>query len=304
MSKIILIAGGTGLIGKRLTQLLSQKGYQVRVLTRTLSPAQRNTHFVWDVDNAYIDENAFQDVSIIINLAGSNIGSNRWTQQRKKDIIDSRVKSTALLFHYVEQKNLKIEKFITSSAIGYYGAITTHKIFTEFDSPANDFLSKVCQLWENAADVFHQKHIKTVKIRTGIVLDVEEGALPKMIKPIKMGFGAVLGNGKQYMPWIHLDDICNVYLWSVQNEQVEGIYNAVAPQHVDNEFFTKILAQVLGKKLIMPQVPKWFLKMVLGEMSVIVTEGSRVSSDKIQAQGFAFRYTDLEQTLQQLLHKK
>lgn len=301
MTKIVLIAGGTGLIGKRLQEILTANGFTVRVLTRQVSPTNRHNHYVWDVNNAYIDENAFTDVSVIINLTGANIGSQRWSKSRKNEILQSRVKSTELLYSYVTKLNIPLDKFITASATGYYGAVTTDKIFKETDAPATDFLGNVCSLWEKAADKFQNHSIKTLKIRTGVVLDLSEGALPKMLKPIKMGLGAVLGNGKQYLPWIHVEDICRIYLWSVQNADATGVYNAVTPQAITHEQFTKQLATLYRKKIILPSVPKFMLQLLLGEMSVLVTEGSRVSSEKIQQQGFVFEYDTLPHALQDLL---
>lgn len=302
MSKIILIAGGTGLIGKRLTTILLQKKYTVKILTRRVSPQNRATHFVWDVDNAYIDEQAFQGVSVIINLAGANIGSKRWTNRRKKEILDSRVKSTQLLWHYVQKEKISIEKFITSSAIGYYGTVTSAHVFTENDLSGADFLAHVCAQWEQAALSFKQNQIKTVTLRTGVVLSAEDGALVKMLQPIRLGVGSVLGNGQHYIPWIHVEDICQIYLWALENEKIEGIYNAVAPQHIKNDTFTHLLADLLHKKIRLPAVPKWVLQVLLGDMSVLVTEGSRVSSEKLQQAGFDFQWTDLKKALQNLLH--
>lgn len=297
----VLIAGGTGLIGHKLSEIFIQNGYKVRILSRRKLKNDVKEYFVWDVKNQYIEENALENVQHLINLTGANIGSERWSKSRKKEILESRIQSADLLFKTVERLNIPLKTFITSSAVGYYGSTTVETIFKESDQPANDFLGQVCMQWEDASLAFKKSGIRTVQIRTGVVLAKEEGALPKMLKPIKMGFGAVLGSGKQYIPWIHIDDICDIYKYAVQHEKMEGAYNAVSPQFIDNKDFTHLIAKKLDKKILLPAVPAFVLKLVLGEMSLLVLEGSRISAEKILTSGYQFKYENLEDALENLL---
>jgi uncharacterized protein len=297
----ILIAGGTGLIGLELSKIFIAKGYRVRILSRRKLRSKEMEYFVWDVPNAYLEPNALQGVDHIINLAGANIGAQKWTTSRKKVILESRVQSTQLLYDEVVKQAISLKTFITSSAVGYYGSITSSQVFAETDQPANDFLGSVCRQWETASYAFQNIGIRSVQIRTGVVLSKEEGALPKILKPIRMGLGAVLGSAKQYIPWIHLEDICQIYAFAVENEKLIGAYNAVAPQSIQNDAFTHILAQKINKKILLPAIPEWVLKLILGEMSELVLKGSRVSSNKIQSEGFKFQYENIENALNQLL---
>jgi len=297
----VLIAGGTGLIGKKLSSILAQKGYHVRVLSRKRLKTETIEYFYWDVPNHFVDENAFKNIDHLINLAGTNIGSGRWTKIRKKEILDSRFLSTQLLYETVKKLNIPLKSFISSSAVGYYGAINSDKIFVETDIPANDFLGNVCQKWEEASLPFLTMKIRTLQIRTGVVLDKEDGAFPKMFYPIKIGIGSALGTGKQIIPWIHLHDICNIYLFALQNEKLVGAYNAVAPQPVNNKEFTEIIAKKINKKIWLPAIPSFVLKWVLGEMSDLVLLGSNVSSQKIIDSGFTFQYATVHEAVDSLL---
>ena len=297
----VLIAGGTGLLGKHLSRLLLDKGYKVRILSRRLLKNSPFEYFVWDVSNGYIDETAFTEVDHIINLAGANIGEKRWTKLRKQQIIDRRVKSTELLFTYYHKLNFPLKTYITASAVGYYGSLTSDKIYTETDTPANDFLGQVCQMWEKASLLFEKEGIRTVQVRTGVVLAKDDGALLKMAQPFKWGLGSVLGNGKQYVPWIHIDDICQMYAFGLENKNMQGAYNATAPEYITNREFSEKLARALDKKIFFPPIPEWVLKLILGKMADLVVKGSRVSSEKLLTTGFTFKHTSIENTLPYLL---
>ncbi len=286
----ILITGGTGLIGKHLQQKLINQNYNVVILTR--NPKEKN-HYKWDIDNNYIDDNAFKNVTHIIHLAGAGIADNRWTSNRKKVLIDSRVKSINLLFQKVKELNIPLQGFISASGIGYYGAITSDYIFTENDNPENDFISKVCIEWENATNQFKQIKIPTTIFRTGVVLTKNGGALQKINTPL---FLSALGNGKQYIPWIHIDDLCNLYLNTIKNNDFTGIYNAVAPEHQTNENFTKTLGSIIKKTVLPINAPSIILKIALGEMSKILLYGSRVSSKKT-TQFYTFTHPNLSSAL-------
>lgn len=301
MKEIVLITGASGAIARVLSKKLENQ-YSIRFLTRK---KEAENEFEWDLENQIVDENAFENVSHIIHLAGANISEKRWTEDRKKELISSRVDSAKLILNTLKKKNLKLRSFISASGINFYGTKTTDKIFTENDAPGNDFLSEVVVVWEKAADEFKEQNIseRVVKIRTAVVLSKNEGALAKMMTPIKFGIGSPLGSGKQYMPWIHIDDICSIYEFALKNPEVEGSYNASAPQHTTNENLTKLIAKVLNKPLFMPNVPSFILKLIFGELADALLEGSRASSEKIEKAGFEFLFPDLKMALEDLLKK-
>ncbi len=288
----ILITGGTGLVGSRLTEMLEKQNHEVRILTR--SPKKKNEYH-WDITKQTIDNKVFSNIDFIVHLAGAGIADERWSDERKKVIIDSRVESANLLFNKIKTKKIPLKGFISASGSGYYGAVTTPKIFEEGDKPGNDFLGKVCVKWEAAAHQFKQLDIPVSILRTGIVLSKTGGALEKMRTPII----APLGSGKQYMPWIHIDDLCAMYVKLIQ-ENLEGTYNAVAPEHHTSKSFSKVLAKSISRPFIGINVPSFMLKLVFGDMSKILLEGSRVSSKKIEKQQFTFRFPILSNALKQL----
>jgi len=301
MSKV-LIAGGTGLIGSHLSNRFIEKGYEVAVLSRAESKQQKIQTYRWDPDKFEIDRDAIASADYIINLSGANIGEKRWTTKRKQEIKESRVKSGKLIFGELNKQNRNLKAYISASAIGYYGTVTSDKIFNESDPPGDDFLGWTCRAWEEVADRFKGAGIRTVKIRTGLVLTKQGGALSKMIIPVKTGFGSALGTGKQYMPWIHIDDLCGIYIKAIEDMQMAGAYNAVAPEYLTNKEFTQKAAKILNKPLWIPNVPAFVVKLVFGKMSEILLKGSRVSARKIQAAGYQFLYPGLEKALNQLLY--
>lgn len=298
--KKVLIAGGTGLIGTHLADHLQKKGYYVQILSRSEKPELSYDSFIWDIQKTYIDPKAFEGVDYLINLSGASIAGKAWTPKRKEVILQSRLQSTDLLFEYVKENNIKLEKFICASATGYYGSKTLDKIFEENDSPADDFLGMVCDQWETAACRFDQLNIPTVRIRTGVVLAEEDGALPKLLKPFQYYIGAVLGNGSQYFPWIHIDDICSIYEKALHDQKMKGPYNAVAPEYINNRKMTKVVAQVLGKRTFLPPVPAFMLKWILGDQAQLVLEGSRISANKIVTAGYQFQYKTFQKALTEL----
>ncbi|TVZ57100.1 hypothetical protein OD91_2406 [Lutibacter sp. Hel_I_33_5] len=296
MSKI-LISGGTGLIGEILHEKLVENNHEVRILSR--NPTKSN-EYKWNIKEKYIDEKVFTDLDFIIHLAGAGIANKCWTNKRKQEIIDSRVQSTNLLFKKITELKTPLKGFISASGIGYYGAMTSDTIFKEDDKPENDFISNVCVLWENAVKKYNQINIPTTILRTGIVLTKNGGALSKMNTPI---FLSSLGNGKQYMPWIHIDDLCNLYIKAIEDNTFTGIYNAVAPEHQTNLSFTRTLGTVLSKTILLIKIPSFVLKTVFGELAKILLYGSRVSSKKITKTGFEFEFKTLNKALTNLLSK-
>lgn len=298
----VLITGGTGLIGNHLCTRLMENGYEIAILSRGISKDEQIRTYSWDLDKFEIDEEAIASADYIINLSGTSIGEKRWTKKRKQQIIESRIKSGQLIFDEVRKQNKNLRAFISASAIGYYGAVTSNSIFSETDPPGEDFLAQTCRDWEHAADRFMNVGIRTVKIRTGVVLTKRGGALAKMMLPIKAGFGSAIGSGKQYLPWIHIDDLCDIYIKAIEDVQMYGAYNAVAPEHLTNKAFTQSLAHTRKRTLWFPNIPAFVMKLIFGNMSVILLKGSRISSKKIQGAGYEFLYPSLDSALKQLMH--
>lgn len=291
MSKV-LITGGTGLVGSRLTELLLEKNHEVVILSR--NPKEQN-EFKWDIKNDFIDDKAFENIDYIIHLAGAGIADERWSDKRKKVIINSRVETANLLFKKVKELNLNLKGFVSASGSGYYGAVTSDKIFKETDKLGNDFLGKVCQKWEDAGHQFKALKVPVTILRTGIVLSKTGGALEKMKTPII----SPLGSGNQYLPWIHIDDLAEMYIYTIENN-IEGVFNAVAPEHHTSKTFSKALAKNINRPFIGVNVPSFALKLMFGDMSQILLKGSRLSSKKIEKNGYPFRFKTLNKALSNL----
>ena len=300
----VLITGGSGLVGRGLTTLLLEKGYQVSWLSRKKIENGDILHYQWDVERGFLEEGALEGVNTIIHLAGESIGSGRWTASRKQRIVNSRVESARLLFERVSKMKNKPGAFISSSAIGYYGAVNSTHIFQEDDLPrADDFLSRTCRAWEDSARRFSDLGMRQVCLRAGVVLSAREGALQKLRLPVTLGLGSALGRGTQYMPWIHLRDLSQLYLHAIENKALSGPLNAVAPEHVTNREFTRTMARILGKPFWFPAIPAGLLKLLLGSMSGMLLYGSRVSANRIISSGFEFSYPGIETALANCLAK-
>lgn len=294
----VLITGGSGLIGKYLTATLLEEGYKVSHLSRSEKSAGSVRSFVWNPEKRIIDKRAIEGVDFLIHLAGENIGKKRWTLKQKESITKSRSDSARFLHEVIGENGLKLKAFISASATGIYGLETSEKIFIENDTPSADFLGIVCRLWEEAADLFNSSGIRTVKIRTAVVIEKNDSALSKLMEPSRFGFLVQTGNGRQYMPWIHIKDLCNIYLKAIKDTGMSGAYNAVAPQHVTHRDFMNILAKVTKLPLLPVPIPGIILRSVLGEMSDVILKGSRVSSDKLLNSGFIFLYPALKEALE------
>lgn len=293
--KSILLTGGTGLIGSSLTQQLLDKGYSVSHLSRSAGKDPRIKTFLWDVHKGEIEEHCIDGVDIIIHLAGAGIADGRWTEERKKEIIDSRTKSIQLIYSLLKTKKHQVKSIISASAIGYYSDCG-EEFMTEESAPFTDFMAKCCVEWEAAVDEGKALGLRITKFRTGVVLD-KEGALAKMAMPVKLYVGAPLGSGRQWIPWIHVQDVIGMYLFAVENESVEGIYNMVAPNPVTNKELTQAIAKQVHKPLWLPNVPAFLLKLLLGEMSTIVLGSTKVSAKKIEAAGYKFAYPEVSLAL-------
>lgn len=304
MKKNVLITGGTGFVGRNLTALLIENGYTVSILSRRKKEnSDMIFYYTWDVAKQQIEKEAILQADYIIHLAGENIAAKRWTKNRKAEIVDSREKSVELMYSVLREHNKKLDAFISASAVGIYGAINGKTICTEKTAEANDFLGVTCKLWEAATDRVGSLGIRTVKVRTGLVLGKNDGFLNKLVPLFKWNLGSALGSGDQYMPWIHVEDLCGIYLEAISNSKLVGPYNAAINDNTTNASFSRTLAKLFGHSLWLPNVPAFVLKIVMGEMSKIVLTGRRVSSDKIENEGFVFKHKNLKQALKICLPK-
>ena len=299
----VLIAGGSGLIGRYLTSLLLSEGYRVSHLSRRASHFGRVRVFRWDPGKEILDPLVFEGVDYIINLSGENIGQKRWSPKRKKEIEISRILPAGLLIEKAIESGHHFKAFVSASATGYYGSYTSDKIFTESDPPSSDFLGEICRKWEEQADKAHTVSDRVVKIRTAVVIEKNDSALSKLLIPARMGIFPILGSGRQYMPWVHIQDLCHIYLKALKDEKIKGAYNVVAPGHIDHKSFMKTLSAVMGKPFISPPVPACLLRLILGEMATVILEGSRVSSEKITGSGYRFSFTTPEEALKDALNQ-
>jgi hypothetical protein len=298
----VLITGATGLIGKAIVMQCHNQGISVHYLTTSKEKIENEDNyrgFYWNPVRQEIDVTCFKDVDVIINLAGSSI-SNRWTKSYKQKILESRLQSLQLLKNTIQKNNIKINQLISASAIGIYPDSLTNYYEENYQYNSTSFLGEVSSQWEKAADSFSELGIIVTKIRIGLVLDNFEGALPQIVKPIKLGLGAALGSGFQWQSWIHKEDLARVFIYSLENK-LEGVFNAVAPNPISNQELTKAIARSLKRPLFLPNIPSVFLKLILGEMYVLLVESQRVSSKKIESEGFEFNYPNLLPALENLL---
>jgi uncharacterized protein len=302
----VLITGGTGLIGKELSKLLLQKGYEVIILTRQSnighqSPVAGLRYAEWDIDRQTIDATAIQQADYIIHLAGAGVADKRWSKKRKKEIVESRTQSSELIIKSLKEIPNKVKAVVSASAIGWYGAdqtIPNLKPFVETDEADKAFLGETCRLWEESIEQVTSMNIRLVKLRTGIVLSKNGGALKEFIRPLRSGIAAILGDGKQMLSWIHIDDLCRLYAEAIENKSLSGAYNAVAPYPVDNKTLVIELArQMKGKFFITLYVPPFILKIMMGELSVEVLKSATVSAKKIRETGFQFLFPTIDSAI-------
>ncbi len=298
----ILITGGTGLIGQHLTKILSDKGHVVSYLSRKKEDILGVKVYEWDIEKGFIEDTALKDIDYIIHLAGAGIADKRWTDKRKQEIIDSRIKPIQLLNQHLQAQKTKLKAFISSSGISYYGTDTGETILDENSSAGNDFLATCTKMWEAEARKFTQAD-RVVSLRTGVVLSEKGGALAKLIQPIKFGVGSPLGNGRQWMSWIHIEDMCQLYTQAIEDEKMQGAYNAVAPNPVRNEEMTTFTAEVLKRPLWLPNVPAFVLKLLFGELATVVLGGNFVKNKRVAEElSFSYKFPLLKGALEDLLH--
>jgi uncharacterized protein (TIGR01777 family) len=305
----ILITGGTGTIGKSLSKLLVEKQHEVIILTRhPRSASGAVSYAAWDPANQTIDIAALQKADYIFNLAGAGVADKRWSKKRKKEIVDSRVQSGQLLVKTMQENINKVQAVISMSGIGWYGddkkRNPSQKYFSEGDPADADFLGDTCVKWENAIKPVTALNKRLVIFRTGIVLSNEGGALAEFQKPVKAGIAPFFGNGEQVTSWIHIDDVCRLFVHAIEKEKVRGEYNIVAPEPVTNKHLMLTLAKKMKGKFYIPvYVPTFLLKLILGELSIEILKSATVSCEKVKSSGFQFLFPTLEAALNDLLKK-
>ncbi len=301
--KNVLIAGGSGLVGTRLSKMLTERGYHVAHLSRKTSTQSQYPTFSWDVANGKIDENAFDDVDCVINLAGTGIADKRWSVARKKDIIESRTQSTDLLKKCVGERQSKVKVFLSASAIGFYGD-RKDEVLTEDSPSGNGFLAESTREWENSIQKIINTSVRTVAMRIGVVMSTKGGALPKILQSFLFRVGVYFGNGQQWFSWVHIDDLCQMFIWAIENEKAHGFYNACAPTPLSNFDFTDAVGRAKGGFFFKIPAPAFALRLILGEMADVVLTGARVSSKKIESEGFKFQFPEAVLAIRDVLKRK
>jgi uncharacterized protein len=305
----ILITGGTGLIGTALSSFLTGKNHDVIILTRQVRPGKPNiTYAAWDPARQTIDTEAIEKADYIINLAGAGVADKRWTKKRKEEMVSSRVQSGQLLSKTLQDIPNKVKTVISISGIGWYGddekRSSGQHFFKEQDPADTGYLGATCVQWENAIKPVTEVGKRLVIFRCGVALSNKGGAYTEFAKPVRFGLATILGSGRQVISWIHIDDVCRLFLYAIENEKMQGVYNAVAPEPVTNKNFMLSLAKKIKGSFFIPfYVPSFVLKIVLGELSVEVLKSATVSSEKISAEGFQFVYPTLDVALNDLVKK-
>lgn len=301
MGSTILITGGSGLIGNALTLLLLAKGYHVNHLSR--NPVPNNIPnlkiFRWDVNEGTIDPNCIHGVTALVHLAGENISEEPWTPERLQQITRSRTKSSELIYELLHKEQHHVEAVISASAAGYYGD-RQDEVLTEDSPPGQAIMTETTVAWEKAVQQGDSLGLRVVTLRTGVVLDRRKGALPEFERPIRMGIAAPLGTGQQWIPWIHLNDLIRLYLYALESEQLQGVFNACAPEQITNAQLTAALRKKLGISIPLPPVPSFLLKILLGPMSEIALDSTRMTSYRIETSGFDFNFPTLSKALDDL----
>lgn len=300
MKEIVLITGANGFVANRLAKILLPF-YSVRFLTRHPKKADE---YKWDLFHHYIDPKALEQVSHIIHLAGADISEKRWTSKRKQEIKSSRIDSAQLILESMKEQNIKIQSFITASAIGIYGNSSEQTPLNENALKGEGFLAGVVSEWEQVADDFLNLHVaeRVVKVRTGVILSKEKGALPKMVRPILWGVGAPLGSGDQYISWIHIEDVCQIYKFLLDHKTLKGVFNAVAPENITNKEFTYLTAKLIKRYILFPFIPAPLIRIIFGEMAQVLMDNIPVSSRKIEGEGYSFQFKNLKSALENLLN--
>jgi uncharacterized protein (TIGR01777 family) len=303
MNKTVLIAGGTGLIGSRLSQLLVEKGYNVLHLSRRKNLQAEIPAYAWDLNQMSVDDEAITRSDIVVNLAGAGIADKPWTEERKQLIIDSRVKSNRLLLDAFQRLGHQPEVYVAASAIGYYGDSGEAWVNEESES-GEGFLSKSVQIWEQPIQEAIASDLRTVALRIGLVLSTKGGALLKLLLPFYFFVGTYFGDGQQWYSWIHIDDLCRMFIQAIEDREMQGVYNAVGPTPERNKAFTRLVGEARNVPFLLFPAPVFALQLFLGEMSQTVLISTKVSSEKIEKRGFTFQFEQLGEAVQDLLARK
>ncbi|MEO1436856.1 MAG: TIGR01777 family oxidoreductase, partial [Bacteroidota bacterium] len=301
--KCILITGGSGLVGSRLSVLLKEKGHEVRHLSRSPKSNAVFPSFKWNINEQYIDSEALKGVDVIIHLAGAGIADKRWTDARKQLIISSRVESTRLLYRTIDKLENPPESFLAAAAVGLYGDRGDEQL-TEESEPGSGFLAESCIAWENALDELDHPKVRLVKLRIGIVMSTQGGALEKMLLSFHARLGTYFGKGKQFYPWIHIEDLSRMFIWAIENPEIAGTFNAVAPEPQRNKALTEKIAKALDKPSLIVPAPEFGLRLAMGEMADVVMVSANVSNEKIAKAGFKYQHPELVSALKDLLKRK
>jgi uncharacterized protein (TIGR01777 family) len=299
MNKNILITGGSGLLGRQLTKELLSKGYFVSHLSRSRGKDPKVKTFLWDVAKNQIDEHCIDGIDAIIHLAGAGIADKRWSDERKREIVQSRTRSISIIYELLRKKAHKVHSVISASGIGYYSD-RGDELLTEESPAAHDFIGACCIEWEDAVDRGLELGLRTVKFRTGVVLDKTGGALPQLALPVKLGIGSPLGSGKQWVPWIHPADVVGMYMMAIESEELTGAYNMAAPEPVTNKELTKAVAKQLHRPLWALRVPAGIIKLLFGEMATLVLGSTKASVQKIIQAGYQFKYPNVQSALKEI----
>jgi uncharacterized protein (TIGR01777 family) len=298
----VLITGATGLIGQEIKQQLNAKNITVHYLSTqkgNLKSLPNYKGFHWDIPSQTIDILAFEGITHIIHLAGASI-SKRWTKSYQKEILESRILSSKLLFDYLKNNSNQVQQIVTASAIGIYKSDASTNYSEDNTTYSNSFLSQVVQQWENATQQFSTLNCKLCTIRIGLVMAKNGGMLPQIASPIKLGIGAVIGNGKQWQSWVHIKDLSNLFVFALEKNLI-GSYNGVAPNPISHQEMTKIIAKTLNRPLFLPNIPQFMMKLILGTMHELLFESQKVSAEKILNAGFEFEFTNFEAVADDLL---
>lgn len=296
----ILITGGTGLIGSKLTQMLTDNGHQVSILSRKTGMHRGVNMVQWDPTSGKLDPAVFNGVDHVVHLAGAGIADKRWTPAYKQELYDSRIVSTRLLVSTILRNNIKLKSFVSTSAIGLYGNHTTGPVGEE-GALGNTFLARLCRDWEAELEPLAWPEIRKVVVRVGVVLARESGFIPEVARPVKWGVGAPLGSGNQLMSWIHINDLCSIYYQAIFNPEMQGAYNAVAPEPTTNKHVTKLIARKLHRYIVLPPVPEFALSILFGEISGTLVANQHIWPQKLIQQGFAYQFPCIDEALDDLL---
>jgi len=300
--KTVLITGGSGMLGNYLTSFLQQNNYTVHWLSRKKieSSSHQLKIFQWDVEKQFIDISVFENVDYIIHLAGAGIADKPWTEEYKKVIIHSRVDSAKLLIKYIVENSLPIKKFIGASAVGIYGMKIDEQEYTEESAYGNDFLADVCKQWEREYLPLIDQNYPCAVLRIGLILSHTGGLYKQLVPIFKWGLGSALGSGKQYMPWIHIEDLCNMILYLMEHSEITGTFNATSGEYINNYDFSKKLAKSLNAPFFLPNIPEFLLYLIFGDQYKMLTTGLKISNQKIKEKGFHFKFENLDDALQDL----